>query len=299
MGASALKKKPVILITGCSSGVGLTLAKLLYERREYRVIVTSREKSISILTDQFKDDDRFIVRAMDLLNPHQISEVVTEIYQSWGGVDILINNAGVSYRSVVEQMDEESEMEQIRTNYLGPMRLIRQLLPSMRERGSGQIINISSVSGILGMPTMGSYSASKHALEGATTSLWFETRALGINVSIVRPGFINSDAYSKVLLSKKAKLTEKIKGPYSEFYTFFSPFIERFMKISRATPESVAKRILRLTKQRNPPLYVNATLDAHVFEFIKRYLPTWFTLTVFSAFLPKAKTRKATIDQVA
>jgi len=78
----------------------------------------------------------------------------------------LINNAGISYRGTVEHMDEASEMHQMNTNYLSPMALIRLALPYMRKRGRGKIINISSVSGMLAMPTMGSYSASKYALKG-------------------------------------------------------------------------------------------------------------------------------------
>jgi short-subunit dehydrogenase len=103
-----------------------------------------------------------------------------------------ISRPSASYRAVVEHMSEPEEQHQFDTNYFGAVGLIRLVLPYMREIGRGKIINVSSVSGMLAMPTMGSYSASKYALEGLSEALWYEVRPLGINVSLIQPGFVKS-----------------------------------------------------------------------------------------------------------
>jgi len=98
-------------------------------------------------------------------------------------------------------MTVADEQLQMQTNYFGPLALIRDLLPSMREKGRGKIINVSSVSGMIAMPTMASYSASKHALKGASEALWYEMKPYGINVSLIQPGFIKSNSFHNVYFS--------------------------------------------------------------------------------------------------
>src|SRR5690606_8275736 len=123
----------------------------------------------------------------------------------WDGVSILINNAGISYRAVVEHMNDKDEQLQMAVNYFGPVALIRLVLPFMREQGRGKIINISSVSGMLAMPTMASYSASKHALEGVSEALWYEAKPLGVNVSLIQPGFIRSKSFKNVYFTEASE----------------------------------------------------------------------------------------------
>lgn len=266
-------RQPVIFITGCSTGIGHHLAKILSENKYYRLVLTARTKSIEHVRETFPESDRLMVLPLDVTDLAQVSESISVVLKKWGSIDILINNAGVCYRTVTEQMDFNSEMIQMQTNYLGPMALIRHVIPVMRENGRGKIINISSVSGMLGMPTMGSYSASKHALEGASESLWYELKPFGISVSLVRPGFINSDGHRHILVSHKAKLAEKLRGPYADFYSFMRPFVGRLMNLSMSTSENVAKHVIHLIKKQNPPFVVNATLDAKMFYFLKRLLP--------------------------
>ncbi len=291
--------KEVILITGCSSGIGIALAKKLYDLNEFKVVITARSKSIEMLKNQFKENSCFIIREMDLNKSDHVNNLVSEVFNLWGRIDILVNNAGVCYRSVVEQMDEKSELQQMQTNYLSAFQLIRLLLPSMRERKYGKIINISSVSGILGMPTMSSYSASKHALEGASISLWYEMRQFGISVTIARPGFINSTAYKRVVLSKKAQLASALNGPYSEYYKFISPFVEKFMKISFCDSNKAANKVLRLVKKKNPPAIVSITLDAIIFEILQKLLPSTLFLKFISVFLPNGRTNRKSITDSA
>lgn len=168
---SASSFKPVILVTGGASGIGLAIAELLARQKDYRVVVTAREHSIKKLTQIFKESEKLWLRPLDVTQNDQRERLISEINQKWGGVNVLINCAGISHRSVMEHMSEEDEHRQMETNYFGPIALIRAVFPFMREQGRGKIINVSSVSGILAMPTMASYTASKYALEGASEAL--------------------------------------------------------------------------------------------------------------------------------
>ncbi|MBT4762421.1 MAG: SDR family oxidoreductase [Bdellovibrionaceae bacterium] len=281
---------PVILVTGCSSGIGLCLAQLLLPKINYRVVVTARKASLDkIFEAGLKETDRFLIRELDVSSRSQRSRVVREIQDLWGGVDILVNNAGFAYRSVMEEMDNSSEASQMITNYLGPMSLIRLVLPYMRKCGRGKIISVSSVSGMLAMPTMGSYSASKHALQGASEALWYELKPFGIDVSLVQPGFINSRSFQNVRYSKKSHIALTEDGPYSEYYKNMQPFVAKLMAKSRVDSKDVAKTILKVIQTQSPRFIVPATPDAVLFYYIRKILPRrWFQPLLFYL-LPRAR----------
>lgn len=270
-----MKYRPVIMITGASSGIGLAIARLLIEKDDYRLALTARESSIPRFREHgIKESENILLIPLDIKVGDERHTAIAKIKRQWGGVDVLINNAGISYRAVVEHMDEVDELESLRTNYLAPMALIRLVLPYMRERGRGKIINISSVSGMLAMPTMSSYSASKHALEGASESLWYEMKPLGIDVTLVQPGFIRSDSFKNVYYSGESEEAEEGNiRLYADYYNSMSPFIAKMMNHSRTTPEMVAKTVYKVIKKKRPKLRVPATLDAVVFYYLRRLIP--------------------------
>lgn len=280
--------KPVVLITGCSSGIGMALAKLLHEHPEYRIVVTAREKSLDKLRAAFVESERFLIRPLDVTQELDRTHLIKEVTELWGGVDILINNAGISYRAVVEHMTEQDEQLQMATNYFGPIGLIRLCMPHMRATGRGKVINISSVSGMLAMPTMAAYSASKFALEGASEALWYEMRPFGIRICLVQPGFIHSPSHRNVYHTALSDPTRNWSGPYCDFYRNMTPFVEKMMNMSLTTPEKVAKHILKAIKSENPPLWIPVTADAIVFYYIRRLLPRRMLLPFLFWCLPGA-----------
>ena len=165
--------RPVVLLTGASSGLGLALARKLLPGG-YRLILTARLESLPRFADAGIVENDFVhLRALNVCAAEERTALVAEATQRWGGIDILINNAGVSYRSVLEHWDEAAWDDIMKTDVLGPCDLARLVLPGMRARRSGRIINVSSVGGMMAMPTMSLYSAAKFALEGATESLWY------------------------------------------------------------------------------------------------------------------------------
>lgn len=281
--------KPVVLVTGCASGIGLALAELLHNELHYRVVVTARKSSLEVLRKQFQESDRFLIRTLDVTVEEEREQLVQEITSLWGGINILVNNAGLSYRAVVEHMTEKEEQHQFSINYFGPVGLIRAVLPHMRRIGRGKIINVSSVSGMLAMPTMGSYSASKYALEGLSESLWYEVRPFGIDVSLIQPGFVHSKSFMKVQYTQKSSPDHGSEGLYADYYRYMTPFIARLMNLSLTTPDDIAKRILRTIRTEKPHLWIPATLDAMFFYYLRRFVPRKILMRILFAGLPKVR----------
>lgn len=281
--------KPVILITGCSSGIGLEIARLFASYKNYRTVVTARAHSIEKLKLEFPESETLKVLDLDITSRSSRNNVIATVTKDWGGVDILVNNAGISYRSVIEHMTTEDEAMQMATNYLGPMALIRAVLPSMREKGRGKIINISSVSGMLAMPTMASYSASKAALEGASEALWYEMRPFGIDVSLIQPGFVHSESFKNVRYTEKGKSSEDGNDPYTEFYKNMKPFVSKLMGASRTSPQKIAELVLYVVQTERPPLWVPASLDAEFFYYLRRLMPRRLLHPFLYSFLPGVK----------
>ena len=283
--------KPVILITGCGSGIGLAIAETLYKIKSYRVVATARASSLPSLRKKFKEDDRFWIRPLDVTVDSERAQLLAEISAQWNGVNILINCAGISYRAVLEHMTETDEHKQMDVNYFGPLALIRAVLPKMREEGRGKIINVSSVSGMLAMTTMSSYTASKYALEGASEALWHEVKPLGINVSLIQPGFVRSDSFRNVYYTPAARQAETAgeQTPYGDYYTHMTPFIARLMGLSLTTPKTIANLVLKVIRTEHPPLWIPATLDAILFYYLRRFVPRRILLAILFAGLPRVR----------
>ena len=271
---SSQKDERVVLVTGATTGIGLALVKKL-RGASFRVVATARSSSLSRFDAQgIRENERFLIRALDVTRLDEHGAVINEIYQRWGSVDVLVNNAGIAYRAVLEEMYPAGEKIQFATNYFGPMNLIRLVLPLMREKRSGHIINVSSVGGMMAMPTMGAYSASKFALEGASEALWYELRPWGIRVSLIQPGFVNSNSFRNIRLTEKTRRTiQHEEYPYHAYYAAMAPFIERMMNLSPVTPDKVAAKIVKTIHQRNPRLRIPATPDAWLFYWLRRLLP--------------------------
>lgn len=219
-----------------------------------------------------------------------MKRVLGEINDTLGGVDILINNAGVADRSTVEESDEQSRQRQLDVNYLAPFDLIAQVLPSMRKKHFGRIINISSAGGFMAMPTMSAYSASKFALEAASESLWYEMKPWGISITLIVPGFINSAGYLHTTMSKEGERgSHDSSSAYFEHYRGMNDLIAHSMQRARATNESIAQKIAYILHRRHPPLRIHITFEAKLFYWVRKLLPPTFYHWVVYQFLPNIR----------
>ena len=168
-----------IFITGASTGFGRVAADLLH-KKGYTVFGTSRSPS--------KHNTDFELIEMDLTNGDSIKTAVAYVKQKSDRIDVLINNAGRAMFGPMEEASEQNTRELFETNVFGLINVTNAVLPSMRQQKSGRIINVSSLAGIAPVPTIGIYSASKHAVEGYSKCLMLEVEQFGIDVALVKPG---------------------------------------------------------------------------------------------------------------
>ncbi|HWY24102.1 MAG TPA: SDR family oxidoreductase [Nevskia sp.] len=181
-GATAAGTGPVVLITGASSGIGRCCAEYLH-RRGFRVYGTSRRAPES---SEAAASYRMI--ALDVTTDESVQAAVALILEREGRIDVVMNNAGDGIAGAVEDTSVEEAKRQFETNFFGALRVCRAVLPSMRARGAGLIVNVSSLGGLLGLPFQGLYSASKFALEGMTEALRMELRPFGVRAVLIEPG---------------------------------------------------------------------------------------------------------------
>jgi len=277
-----------ILVTGASVGIGLELAKLLRDG-PHRLALSARASSLGRFAEEgLIPGDRVMLIPLDVTREEERIVAIRAVEARWGGVDVLVNNAGISYRAVAEHVSEAERLAQLDANFLGPMELIRLVLPHMRKQRYGRIINVSSVGGMTAMPTMSIYSASKFALEGASESLWYEMRPFGVRVTVVRPGFINSDGFRKTHFTAQGqRALVDPSDAYHAHYVNMDALIEGLMTLTFYTPRDVAETILDVIEQKNPPLWIAGTLDAQLFDFVRRVVPSGLYHRLLYAFLPR------------
>lgn len=179
-------ENPVWLITGCSTGFGRELAKLVLARG-WRAVVTARDPS-KVADIAAGQGDRVLVLPLDVTDRGQIDNAVTETISTFGRIDVLVNNAGYGYLAAIEEGEDEAVRDLFETNVFGLVEMTKAVLPAMRKQRSGLIVNVSSIGGITSFGATGYYHGTKYAVEGISESLALEVKPMGINVLIVEPG---------------------------------------------------------------------------------------------------------------
>jgi NAD(P)-dependent dehydrogenase (short-subunit alcohol dehydrogenase family) len=202
-----------VLITGCSSGIGRASARA-FARDEWRVYATARDDSdLTALADTGCE-----TAALDVTDGSQVRTVVERVIEEAGRLDCLVNNAGYSQPGPVEDVPTERVHEQFDVNVYGPHRLIRAVLPHMRDRGRGRIINVSSAAGRVATPGTGVYNGSKFALEGMSDALRPEVKEYGIDVVLIEPGPVDSQFKTRAAAELDGL---EPSGAYGEYYDLY------------------------------------------------------------------------------
>ena len=194
------------LITGCSSGIGRGIAKAVLKHGDNAIVTARNISTVADIVENYPDTA--IAVPLDITNIESIADAVKAAADNFGGVDVLVNNAGYGYRSSIEEGEEESVNLLFDTNFFGPIELIKQVLPYMRAQKKGAIINISSIAAARSGVGSGYYAASKAALELMTDGLMKEVAPLGIKVMTVEPGAFRTKFYDTSLKGTQKQIED-------------------------------------------------------------------------------------------
>lgn len=249
MAAAMNESSTVWLITGCSSGIGRDIA-LAALTKGHQVAVTARNPSaVEDLVAQHPE--QAIAVALDVTDRDQIAAAVRETERVFGGIDVLVNNAGYGYMAAVEEGEDDEVRAMFDTNYFGVVDMIKSTLPGMRTRGSGHIINISSMTGLVANPPNVYYSSTKFALEALTEGLSKEVAQFGIRVTAIEPGAFRTDWSTRSM--KEAR--EPIDA-YAETVGARKNLIKLAGSKFPGDPRRVADAVLMVTELDDPPLHL-------------------------------------------
>lgn len=257
-----MSARKTVLITGASSGIGLACARVLADRG-LRVFGSSRRPPPS--------EQPFEFVAMDVTDERAVVAAVEQVLAASGRLDVVINNAGHVLAGPLELTSIEEVHAQLDTNLLGPLRVVRAVAPHMRRQGSGLIVMVGSLGGLIGMPFQSAYSASKFALEGVTEALRHELRPFGVHATIVEPGDVATPITDKRRIA--AALAEPHGAAYAET---FRAIVDTYAREERegVAAELVAARIARIIAHPRPrPRYAVGKLEQTAAVWLKRMLP--------------------------
>lgn len=258
------EKSPVVLVTGASSGIGLACARRL-ARRGYRVFGSSRRPPE-------RADEPFEWLALDVGDDESVRRAVATVLERAGRLDVLISNAGIGYAGAVEDTSLEEARATFETNFFGTLRLCRAVLPHMRARGSGRIVVVGSLAGLIALPFQGLYSASKFALEGLCESLRMEVRPWGIHVVLIEPGDTRTG------FTAHRRWVQASPGSAYEQAARRALAVQEHDETHGVLPDLAARTVERVLRLRSPRLrYKAAGAFQRFAACLKRILPEkWF-----------------------
>ena len=227
-----------VLVTGAASGIGEATARL-FDRRGWRVYATDLD------AEDVEAGD--VAVTLDVTNQEDADEAVERIIDDTGRIDCVVNNAGNPLAGAVEATDVEETRDQFDVNVHGPHRLVRAVLPHMRERGDGTVINMSSVLGRVPLPGVGTYCASKHALEALSDALRVEVSPYGVDVVLVEPGGVETG------FEEGVEKHLDFEGPYADVHENLEERADDLMSgFLASSPDEVAEVVVEAAESDDP-----------------------------------------------
>ncbi len=256
--AEVLQKvvKPVWFITGCSTGFGRALAAEVLERG-YDVVVTARN------TDDIEDLSRLgdaLLLKLDVTDSDEVKHAAAKALKKFGHIDVLVNNAGIGYFGAIEESEDAQVRKMFDINLFGATSVTDALLPGMRARRSGFVVNISSIGGLCSIPSLGFYSATKFALEGLSEALRQEVEPLGIKVMVVEPSGFRTDWAGRSAKDSKHQIDD-----YADTAGAHQKDIRAISGKQRGDPKRAAQAIVDAVESNHPPEHLllgNDAIDA-------------------------------------
>ena len=241
---SAITGKPVWFIPGCSTGFGRHLAEHLLDLG-YRTVVTARKP------DEVKDlaaTKEALILKLDVTDQGQIDVAIKTAEDKFGRIDVLVNNAGIGYFAAVEESEEDQVRKMFEINVFGLSRMIHAVLPGMRKRRKGFIVNFSSIGGLRSFPSVGYYNATKFAVEGLSEALWQEVEPLGIKVMLVEPSGFRTDWAGRSANESKIQIDD-----YAATAGAWRKQVRAISGKQPGDPERAAQAIVKAIESANPP----------------------------------------------
>ena len=253
-----------VLMTGCSSGFGRASAAL-FLARGWNVVATMR----SPRPELFEESDRLLVTALDVTDPESVSAAVAGGIARFGRIDVLVNNAGIGLFGALEATPDDVIRQVFETNTFGVMAATRAVVPHMRERGSGTIVNVTSSVGIAPMPLVAVYTASKHAIEGFSESLAYELGTFGVRVRIVEPGLAPSTSFAA---NSDGRTNDLMPAAYAAYADRYLGSMRNY-PMAYTTEGDVAEAVYAAATDDGVRLRYPAGADSEMLAELRRALP--------------------------
>jgi NAD(P)-dependent dehydrogenase (short-subunit alcohol dehydrogenase family) len=263
-----------VLITGGTDGLGKAAA-LLLARRHYVVFAAGRSADRRAALERQAHEQRLTLHTleMDVCDQTSVQTAVQQVFEKGGGIDVLINNAGVGYMAAVEELQLCDFRRQFETNFFGLLQVTKAVLPHMRTRRSGRILMISSAAGLVSPPTYGAYSASKHAVEGLSNALRLEMYPFGVEVILIEPGYIATNFQPTAKELAERYVEKAPHSPYAKVYAGTWAGSDRSRRKAKTTPEDCAGVMLEAIEAHAPKARYPVTALAKQLSFARRILP--------------------------
>jgi NAD(P)-dependent dehydrogenase (short-subunit alcohol dehydrogenase family) len=283
----------IVLITGCSSGFGLLTAARLASHG-HKVIATMRDlkKQGSLLSEVTRRKAQIDVCPLDVRDKKSIADTMHFIIAKYGYLDVLVNNAGYGVGGFFEDLTDEEIRDQFETNFWGVQNMVRAVLPIMRPRRSGKIINISSVSGFSAQPAFSAYASSKWALEAFSESLYHEVKLFGIDVHLIEPG-----TYNTPIFSDNARYAKNFDNPQSPYHIYSQVLKKRVQDYVQhdchKDPEEVAALVEKLILAKSAPFRNIPDWEGKIHFLFRKILPFNVFSFLISRILFKGVSKKA------
>ena len=237
----------VWLITGCSTGFGRELAIEVLKSGQKAAVTARNPDDIKAIVADYPDTA--IALKLDVTKPDEIKAAVANTIAKFGYIDVLVNNAGIGYFGAIEESEEAEIRRMFEINFFGLANMTKAVLPGMRKRRSGHIVNIASIGGLVGFPAVGFYNATKFAVDGFSESLAKETAPLGIKVTVVAPSGFRTD-----WAGRSANQSPIIIEDYAATAGNNKNNIRGYSGKQPGDPERAAKAIVKAVEAENPPL---------------------------------------------
>jgi short-subunit dehydrogenase len=250
-----MTKNKTIWITGASSGIGAATARHAAEQGYNVVLSARREERLQELKQSIDSDVDVHVVPLDVTEIDQHASIVQEVWEEAGPIDIFVHNAGITQRGLVNETDLSVDRRVMEVNFFGVVSLTKAILPRMIERGSGHFTVVSSVVGYIGTPMRSAYAASKHALHGYFDSLRAEVHDDGIGVTIVCPGYVDTEITVHALQADGSTSGKRAQKQQEG-----------------ASPADVARKLLNATERNKSEVYVGGSEIAAI--YLQRFSPS-------------------------